>query len=125
MVGPDDSRRRVVYRLAATITVCLVSSLAMATPAVAETRPKGLPKVDLHATIACTGLEVSASRVFLIGQPPDPDVIFNVVTGFTRSKTRGAHKQAARIQATTGGAEYTVINDALSWCTSRGYTRRS
>jgi hypothetical protein len=118
-------RRGSVKLAAAAITVCFVLSLALATPAVAKTKPKGLSKVDLHALIACTGLDVSANGAYFLGQPPNAGVLFNIVTGLTRSKTRGAHKQAENVQAATGEAQFTAINDALTWCTGRGYTRRT
>jgi hypothetical protein len=117
-------RRGIAKRLAAAITVCLVVSVGVGTPAGAKTKPKGQSKVDLHALIACTGLDVSASRLFFLGQGPDPNLVSNVITGFTRSKTKGAHKQAAKLRATTGDAQFAAINKSLKWCTSLGYKLR-
>jgi hypothetical protein len=118
-------RSRIVKGLVATVAVCSMLSVAIAAPADAKSKPKSLKKVDLHALVACTGLDVSASGVYYVGQPPDPNVMFNVVTGLTRSKTKGARKQLATLQATTGEAQYPAINNALTWCTDHGYTRRS
>ena len=109
-------------RATAVIIVILVVSLGVAAPVVAKEKPNGLPRVDLHAVIACTGLELSVKAAFLFGQPPDPGLLFNIITGFTRSKTMGAHKQAVRLRLATGKAQLTAINNALKWCKGHGYT---
>jgi hypothetical protein len=111
-------------RLAATVAVGSLLSTAFVTTAEAKTKPKGQKKLDLHALVACTGLDVSAHAGYFLGQPPDPNVMFNVVTGLTRSKTRDARKQLASLQATSGEGQYPAINSALTWCTDRDYTRR-
>jgi hypothetical protein len=115
----------VVMQLAAAVAVCSMLSVAIAAPADAKSKPKSIKKLDLHSLVACTGLEASAAGVFLIGQPPDPNVMFNVFTGLTRSKTRGARKQLAALKAKTGEAQYPAINKALTWCTDHGYARRT
>jgi hypothetical protein len=114
-----------VKQLAAALAVCTLLSAGIAAPAEAKSKPKGQKKVDLHALVACTGLDVSANAAYFLGQPPDPNVMFNVVTGLTRSNTRDARKQLASLRATTGEAQFPAINSALTWCTGRGYTRRT
>jgi len=125
MAQRRNRRRGIVKRLAAALGVCTLLSVGIAAPAEAKSKPKGQKKLDLHALVACTGLDVSANGAYFLGQPPDAGVLFNIVTGLTRSKTRGAHKQVEKVQAATGEAQFTAINDALTWCTGRGYTRRT
>jgi hypothetical protein len=124
MAGTANRRRWIGKRLAAAITVSFVMSLAIATPLAAKTKPKPLKKIDIHALVACTGVQASTTRAFLLNQPADPNVLFNVITGFTRSKTKGARKEARSIKLASGDKQSTALNYAMIWCTDHGYTPR-
>jgi hypothetical protein len=125
MNRPAEARGRIVKWLAATVVIGSLLT-AVATPAEAKTKPKGLKTIDLHALVACTGVQSSTSRALLLNQPPDPNVLFNVITGFTRSKTKGAHKEATSLKLTSGGDQQsTALNYATIWCKDHGYTPRS
>jgi hypothetical protein len=117
-------RSRIVKGLVATVAVCSMLSVAIAAPADAKSKPKSLKKLDLHALVACTGVDVSTSGAFLLNQPPDPNVLFNVVTGFSRSRTKGAHKEAKSLQLASSDQQSTALNYSMLWCTDHGYTPR-